>query len=917
TGDGVVAANDYVGLDVHRAARVMAAAHGGQILASVTTATLAQRAAIDGVDLRDLGEHRLRDLSTPERLFQVVAAELMDAFPEPRTLDSIPNNLPRRISRVVGREAELAKIEELIASGARILTLTGPGGIGKTTLALQAAPAMADRFGDGVFFVDLAGVTDADGLLEAVVRSLGLQPSGSGTRSEAVAATLAGRSLLLILDNFEQLIGAATEVAQLVAACPRLTVLVTSREPLRIRGEHTLPVAPLSLPEQDASPTAADVVRSDAVALFLERAREVRPDLGLSDETAPLVADICARLDGLPLAIELAAARLRLFSLDELHDRLRLGLLRGGARDLPARQQTLQSTIGWSYDLLDADERTLFAVLSLFPTAAIEAVEEVVARIDGLEAVDVLDRLASLVDKSLVRRLDEGAGDRLTMLQTIREYASERLAGEASLAASARRAHAEHYAALADSRRSALVGRERRVALEELEADLGNLVAAWRYFVEARDLSRLQGLLDPLWGIHESRGRYAAAVGLADDLLGVLDTADAGDYPPEKAITLRLIVARGLLAIRGYRPEVEAVYRDALAHAEGVSIPPKLAVLRSLASFHLARGELDKTAEIGARLLEDGERSGDVGLQVEGHLLLGPSMAFLGDGPAGTAHLDRAIELFDPETHGRTPLRLGPNPGVAAYSVSALFRWLFGDPAAADRYAASALETAERLAHPYSQAYATFHVALLDLWSERFERVAERAARVVRIAEERDYPVWRAIGLVMEGVASSALGQPGPGLDLVDRGIGLYENLAAPPIFWPQVLALKGRACAALGRLDDAVTIVETAIRTVGPNDPFDQVPLFVQLGELEIARERPDAARAALLTAHDSAVRIGVPMIALLAATGLARAPVGGAAADIDRLRIALESIRPTPDSRAIVAAQEALSTATAAALP
>ncbi|HEU4672393.1 MAG TPA: adenylate/guanylate cyclase domain-containing protein, partial [Candidatus Limnocylindrales bacterium] len=878
TGDGIVANDDYVGLDVHRAARVMAAAHGGQVLASATTAGLAGRAALEGVELRDLGEHRLRDLSTPERLYQVVAPGLRDAFAAPRTLDSIPNNLPRRISRVVGREAELATIDELVGSGARIVTLTGPGGIGKTTLALQAAPGLADRFADGVFFVDLSSATDADGLLEAVVRSLGLQPRGPDNRAEAVATALAGRSVLLILDNFEQVIDAATEVARLVAACPGVTAIVTSREPLRVRGEQTLPVAPLSLPERGSTPTAADVVRSDAVALFLERAREVRPDLGLSDETAPIVADICARLDGLPLAIELAAARLRLFSLEELHDRLRLELLRGGARDLPERQQTLRSTIGWSYDLLDPDERTLFAVLSLFPTAAIDAVEAVATRIDALGNVDILDRLASLVDKSLVRRVDEGDGDRLTMLETIREYASERLAADPVVAASARLAHADHFATLAESRRGALVGRDRRLALEELEADLGNLLVAWRYFLEARDLSRLQGLLDPIWGIHESRGRYTAAVGLADDLLDVLDSADAGAYPVEKAVTLRLIVARGLLAIRGYRPEVEAVYRDALALAEGVSIPPKLAVLRSLASFHLARGELDKTAAIGARLLEDGERSGDLGLQVEGHLLLGPSLAFLGDAAAGTAHLDRAIELFDPETHGRSPLRLGPNPGVAAYSVSALFRWLFGDPAAADGFATSALATAERLAHPYSLAYATFHVALLDLWNERFERVGERAATVVRIAEEREYPVWRAIGLVMEGVASSALGQPGPGLELVDRGIGLYANLAAPPIFWPQVLGLKARACAALGRLDEAVGIVDTAVQTAGPNDPFDQVPLFLQLGHLEAARGRPDAARTALLTAHESARRIGVPMVALQAATRLARPPVGGA---------------------------------------
>ncbi len=915
TGDGLVVDGDYVGLDVHRAARVMAAAHGGQILASATTAGLAERAGVDGLELRDLGEHRLRDLSMPERLYHVVVPGLDRAFPAPRTLESVPNNLPRRLSRVVGREAELATIGELVGSGARIVTLTGPGGIGKTTLALQVAAGLAGRFIDGVFFVDLSGAIDADGFLDAIVRSVGIQPQGSGNRGEAVAGALAGRSALLILDNFEQVIDAATEVARLVAACPRLTAIVTSREPLRVRGEQVLPVAPLSLPERGTTPTAAEVVRSDAVALFLERAREVRPDLGLSDETAPIVADICTRLDGLPLAIELAAARLRLFSLGELRDRLRLELLRGGARDLPERQQTLRSTIGWSYDLLDAEERRLFAVLSLFPTAAIVAVEEVSARIDGLADVDVLDRLASLVDKSLVRRVDDGTGDRLTMLETIREYASERLAAEPALVASARQAHAEHFATLAESRRAALIGRGRRVALEELEPDLGNLVAAWRHFLESRDLPRLQVLLDPIWGIHESRGHYTAAVRLGHDLLGVLDSTAAADYPVEKAVTLRLIVARGLLAIRGYRPEVEAVYRDALALAEGISIPPKLAVLRSLASFHLARGELDKTAGIGRRLLDEGERTGDLGLQVEGHLLLGPSLAFLGERDTGTAHLDRALELFDPQTHGRSPLRLGPNPGVAAYSVSGLFRWLFGDPEAADRFAAGALDMAERLAHPYSRAYATFHVALLDLWNDRHDRVAERAGAVVRIAVDQDYPVWRAIGTVLQGVATAALDRPDDGLDLVERGIAAYENLSAPPIFWPQVLALKARACTMAGRLDDAVAVVREGLRIAGSHDPFDQAPLLVTLGGLEAARNRPDAAREALLAGHDAASRIRMPMVALAAATRLAQAPVGGDATDVERLRLALGEVQPASGYPTIRNAQAVLTTAIAAA--
>jgi predicted ATPase/class 3 adenylate cyclase len=892
-GEGIVVADDYVGIDVHRAARVMSAGHGGQILVSAAAAALLAPAARDGFDLRDLGEHRLKDLSAPERLFQVVAAGLADAFPGVRGIDTVPNNLPAHVPRLVGRDRERQDVADLLGR-ARLVTLTGPGGIGKTTLALHVAADAVEQYPDGLWFIDLSGASDGDAVLGAIAKGVGVPVRGSDSLRDAIVAALAGKQMLVVLDNFEQVVAAAPDVATLLAKCSDVTFLVTSREALRVRGEQVLPIAPLALPEPGGGrPTATSVARSEAAALFLERARAARPDFELTDANAVAVAEIVARLDGLPLAIELAAARLRLFSLDELHERLRLELLRGGARDLPARQRTLRGAIDWSYDLLDEDERRVFAFLSVFSTARIEAVEAVAESVPGLDEVDVIDRLASLVDKSLVRSVEDGGRQRLSMLLTINEYAAERLAERRDLAAAARRAHAEYFAAFAADRRATLRGSGRTDAQDELAADLANVMAAWRFYVDGADVARLSAMLDPLWALHEARGWYHAAVALTNDVLDALARVPPSERSPESEIALRLGLARGLLAIRGYRPEVETLYREALALTEAAGVPRQLAVLRSLASFHLARGEIDRTAEIGRQILELGEREGDAGIQVEGLVVLGPVTTMTGDHETGMAHLDRAAALFDPETHGRWPLRLGPSPGVVAFAIGGLLRWVLGYPDSADRYAASALEIAARLGSPYSLAYATFHVALLDLWNRRLESAQARARTVRAIADERDYPVWQATSRVLEGVTAAFLGDPGDGLALVERGISLYENAGAPPIFWPQLLSLRARACTAVGRPDEGLRAVDEAIVLAGPEDAFDRAPLLVQAGDLLVALGDPEAAESRLEDARAIAALLGARMIELQALTRLAGlAPTGADAAGLAARAAALEAV-------------------------
>ncbi|HEY6608124.1 MAG TPA: adenylate/guanylate cyclase domain-containing protein [Candidatus Limnocylindria bacterium] len=876
SGEARVADATYVGLDVHRAARIMAAAHGGQVLMSSVTRSLVERSLGDGIRLRDLGEHRLRDLSGSESLSQASADDLESEFPPLRTLGMAPNNLPMPTSRLVGRQEELAAIRGYLdSSDVRLLTLTGPGGIGKTRLSLQAAAEQIDRFPDGVFFVDLSAARDSATALEAVVRVVGVTVSSEDQLGAALARQLEARQLLLLLDNFEQVMTAADDVAQLVKLCPMLKALVTSREALRVRGEQLYPVASLSVPTNGQTRATADELsRYEAIRLFVERAQEARPSFELTDDNASAIVEICARLDGLPLAIELAAAHLNLFSPRDLRDRLqgRLELLRGGARDLPARQRTLRSTIEWSYELLDDDERRVFQLLSLFSSARIDGVEQVAARIDALAGVDVLDRIATLVDKNLVRSLEDRDGQRLSMLETIRAFAAEQLEADPGMHAAAAQAHAEYFAELSEASRGDLRGPRRDVALDRLASELGNLQRAWRHYVDAADVAALNKLLDPLWSLHDARGWYHGSVALANDLLGVLSRGEPAPDRAEDEITLRVTLARALLALWGYTDQVEELYRDALDLSQAAgAVPRRLPVLRSLASFYLYRADIAKTAEIGREMLALAEQEHDTSLEVEGHLILGPALAFLGEGRVGLDHLDRAIALFDPKRDGRAPLRLGPNPGVAARAVAGLINWLFGYPDTAARRAASALELAEELHHPYSLAWATFHVALLDLWSGRVDLAHERAGAVIRIAEEHDYQIWKAIGLTIRGVTISALGDPEKGLTHTEEGIALYQHLRTPPVFWPALLSLRARACSVAGRTTEALEVLDQAAMLAAEGS-WDSAGIKVQRADVLISLGDTQAAESWLQLAFAEAGLAGGRVFQLRAATRLAR---------------------------------------------
>jgi len=489
TGEPALTSEGYAGLDVHRAACVMSAGHGGQVLLSQATNTLVEQDLRDGVSLQDLGEHRLKDLGRPQHLFQLVIADLPADFPLLKTLDAHPNNLSIQPTPFIGREKEVATVRDLLGrENVRLLTLTGPGGTGKTRLSLQVAAELSDRFVDGVFFVNLAPIREPEFVIPAIAQALEVKETAEQSLLELLKASLREKQILLILDNFEQIVSAVEHVAALLTACLRLKIVVTSREVLHVRAEHEFAVPPLALPDPKRLPDPIVLSQYEAVALFIERAQAARPDFQVTNANTRAVAEICVCLDGLPLAIELAAARSKLLPPQALLARLerRLAVLTSAARDVPARHQTLRNTIAWSYDLLPAEEQALFRRLSVFVGGfTLEALEAICAAPgDGDGAASILDEFASLIDKSLLQQTEqEGAMPRFVTLETIREYGLECLQRQGELQA-ARLAHARYTLALAEQAEPELNGPNQVAWVERFEQEHDNLRTALEWALE-------------------------------------------------------------------------------------------------------------------------------------------------------------------------------------------------------------------------------------------------------------------------------------------------------------------------------------------------------------------------------------------------------------------------------------------------
>jgi predicted ATPase/class 3 adenylate cyclase len=679
---------DYFGPVVNRAARLEAVAHGGQVLVSGATAELLSGALPGDTALRDLGQHRLKDLGRAEQVFQLEAPLLPTSFPPLASLDNpeLPNNLPMLLSAFVGREAELSRVRELVSSS-RLVTLTGAGGSGKTRLALQAAAEQIGRAPDGVWLVELAPLTDGRQIHGAVAAVLGIQDQAGPALTEAVTGALTAQDTLIVLDNCEHLIDDAAKFCdQVIRRCPRVRILATSREPLGIDGERIYRVPSLSLPGDVE--VVEEVAASDAVRLFAERARD--SGFILDGQSAPLVATICRRLDGIPLALELAAARLSSMSLKQVADRLdqRFRLLTGGSRNAMPRQQTLQATVEWSFGLLGQRERDTLPRLSVFAESFDLDAAEALCTTATVDAFDVADLLGSLVDKSLVVADHAADSVRYRLLETIRQYGAQELLrseGDAEVLR-IRDRHAEYYLGLAETAAPSLVSHGQNEWLRRLDAEWDNLRAAFAHLAaeeRAAEVMRLgvalrrfaitRGHTDVLSYLrpavdYVSQADPAPSVPLAEamtvtaELIGLLYRTDAAELVAartygERALTMARALDDPRAKAHAISKLVESAYIDgdlATAHAlaeQGVAIARELGDVQLLGEQLHGLGYTTPDEEVSRRARLEAlacfrESGDDLLASAQLNQVFSADM-HAGRIEEGNAHLEQAVALAE------------------------------------------------------------------------------------------------------------------------------------------------------------------------------------------------------------------------------------------------------------------------------
>lgn len=621
-----------------RTNRVMAIAHGGQILLSNPTAELVRAELPPGVTLRDLGLHRLKGVPLPEHLWQPLASDLEEDFPPLQSLIAAPHNLPAQLTSFVGRQREIEKITQLIANN-RLVTLTGAGGSGKTRLALQAANSLVDAFRDGVWWVGLVALNDPTLVAQAAAKALDVREVPNQPLSETLANAVKSKQLLFLLDNCEHLIDACAQLAEsLLQSCPNLKILATSREGLDVAGESVYQVPTLSLPHTSRF-TASQVLENEATRLFFERALAVRSDYTLNDQTAACVEQICRRLDGIPLAIELAAARVKVLSTEEIAARLddRFELLTGGSRTALPRHQTLRATLDWSYDLLTHGERILFRRLSVFAGGFTVNAAKTICSGDGLESAQVLDLLSRLVDKSLVVIAERGIETRFRMLETIREYARETLqtAGKEDVL---RDRHLQYFALLAEQAEPQIFGAEQAAWFDRLDQERDNLLAAIDWSLEGG--STLPGLilLSALYEFWFARGHLSEILAR---LKRALERPDAAERTATRA--------KALNALGFFDWEDLSLFNPRSQLEEALSISTELGDRSNIATAlrHLGLlAYLEGNDADASSLLEQSLAIGRE-LNTWERVLNSQTLHFLGDVLLMQGDIDRAAAMFE------------------------------------------------------------------------------------------------------------------------------------------------------------------------------------------------------------------------------------------------------------------------------
>jgi predicted ATPase/class 3 adenylate cyclase/tetratricopeptide (TPR) repeat protein len=793
SGEATYGQDGYVGLDVHRAARISTVAHGGQIVSSASTTTLAAQATPPEVSFRPLGDHRLKDLREAEQLSQVVAPGLGTEFPPLRSLDVVPHNLPIHLTNFVGRKSELAEVGRLL-SDSRLVTLTGVGGTGKTRLALQSAAEVVHDFPDGVWAVDLAPVAEDEMVDNALAAAMGVRDQPGRSLIETIGDVLLSKKTLIVFDNCEHVLTVSAElVSSILQSASGVKVLTTSREALGVTGEVTYPVPSLRAPPSSAT-SAEELMGYDSVVLFEDRAALARPEFKVTDANAPAVAQICRRLDAVPLAIELAAARVRVLSPGEIAGRLddRFRLLTGGDRTAMPRQQTLEATVTWSYDQLSEEERLMFSRLAVFAGSLDLRAAEEVAGFDGIEKNEVLDLVTGLIEKSmLVVQSDDEAGTRYRLLETLRQYARSRLV-ESGDVEDLRRRHARYFADLAEKGDEELRGPGQYEVFRGLEREHSNFTAGLTWSLGAGESElflRLTGALGYLWGEighWEEARRWLFAAPVSDDTqpadlrakalvaavpVTVPEDPARGRKIAEQALDLSKTAGDKHLAAGALRAMGDATIHMFLLEEAASLLEQSLAISRllddrwgeagALASLAnaLSSDEPDQAAELSERSQRIFEDLGDE-LQAAASLYL---MASIANGN------DRASQAVEPSGKALGLYRkLGAVVGQGhsldqlGRAMTFLSRW-----AEAREAFLESLTLLNEAGDAHCSARVQRHLGMLDLYDGQLESARERLREALVVSLRVDDRLSAVAA--MEGIGHLAAMQ-----ESAERGAALF-----------------------------------------------------------------------------------------------------------------------------------------------
>jgi len=785
--------DDYFGSAVNRAARIMSVAHGGQILVSQVVADLTVDRLPHEITLASLGAVRLRGLASLETVHQVQHPALRRAFPPPASLEATPNNLPQQTTSFVGRARDVDDLASMLRQS-RLVTVVGAGGLGKTRLSLHVAAGVLDNFPDGAWLVELAPLTDPTLVAQAVASVLGVKEAPGRSIADALAAHVSERTLLLVLDNCEHLLGACAELAsRLLQSAPRVAILASSRERLNVRGEATYTLAPLVVPDAAARATLDTLVQSDAVRLFIDRAAAVQPSFRLTEQNAAHVVEICSRLDGIPLAIELAAARTRAVAMDVIAARLddRFRLLANGDRAALPRQQTLRALIDWSYDLLSESERTLFRRLSVFRGGFTLEAGETVTSDDAFDRGDVLDLLAHLVEKSLV--VLDANGERYDMLETVREYAAARLESAAE-ADPARERHLRYFVALVETAVPDFFGPVQGRALSRIDGERENILAAHAFCASARDGVELGQRLVAMKFYWINRGLPGLGLRLGAEALARTRADD------RSVLRCHALADTGVLACYMGR------YGEGRAYLE-----ESLAIARALANRRRIAGALQPLAL--ACLGED-------------------------DVPAARGHLEEALELARDEGDWH-------QLAAALNAMAQLHRTQDELPAAIPLYE-QVLTLAREAGDRETTAIGLLNLAMATAGASVDDRVPAMLREALDIAGEiGSTPVAQSVLEVSAGLAASQGDWPRAArLFGVAEGRAGRTGLHRDPADEAFLAPLIARARHALG--EAAFAAAECAGRAVGDDDAISEVRAWLGGAARAQGAAQPSASDAA-----------------------------------------------------------------------